>query len=79
MINGKMTEPEKWHGMNKMYAELDKELKKEYADIPDTPVTRKLLADIAYLRRESFNNWMKENHPGETPIDIRWPDLDDEV
>ena len=79
MIDGKMTESEKWHVMNNMYEELGKELKKEYADVPDTPVTRKLLSDIAHLRRESFNNWMIKNHPGEVPDDIRFPDLDDDV
>lgn len=79
MKDEKMTEPEKWHGMNIMYAELDKELKREYADVPDTPVTRRLLTDIAHLRRESFNKWMIENHPGEVPDDIRFPDLDDYV
>lgn len=79
MIDGKLTESEKWHGMNKMYEELGKELEKEYADVPDTPMTRRLLADIAHLRKETFNNWMMKNHPGEVPYDIRFPDLDDEV
>jgi len=79
MADKKMTEPEKWQGMNKMYAELDKELKREYADVPDTPVTRRLLADIARLKRENFNNWMIRNHGREVPDDIRWPDLDDEI
>ena len=79
MINKKMTESEKWHGMNRMYEELGKQLKEEYADVPDTPVTRRLLTDIAQLRRESFNRWMIENHPGEVPNDIRFPDLDDDV
>lgn len=76
MPDKEMTESEKWHGMNRMYEELGKKLKKEYADVPDTPVTRKLLADIALLRRESFNNWMIENHPFEVPDAIRF-DLDD--
>ena len=79
MIDGKMTESEKWHGMNNMYEELGKELKKEFADVPDTPVTRRLLEEIAHLRKARFDDWMIKNHPREVPNDIRFPDLDDEV
>lgn len=79
MIDGKMTESEKWHGMNNMYEELGKELKKEFADVPDTPVTRRLLEEIAHLRKARFDDWMIKNHPGEVPDDIRFPDLDDDV
>lgn len=72
-----LTESGKWNSLNKCLETLSRKLDKDYKDYPNTPKVQKLIKELGYYKKESFINWMKENHPDEVPEELLCPELED--
>lgn len=72
-----MTERDKWRSLNKCLETLSNKLDEDFKDYPDTPEVQKLIKELSYYKKESFINWMKENHSDEVPTELLYPELED--
>ncbi len=72
-----LTESGKWDALNKCLCELSKSLDKEFKDYPDIPEVQSLVKELRLCKRDKFIEWMKQNHPGEVPEELLYPEVED--